>query len=161
VRDQRADNLAKILVRYSTQVKEGDVCVVTGASSAEPLILAIYEEVLRAGGNPIVQMAPEEAAASFYRLASDAQLDWVSPTAEWTAEHADVRIGVISDANTRALSQVDPAKQARAQQARRHLSDRILRRSAAGEHRWALTAFPTHGLAAEAAMSLSEIRGLL
>jgi aminopeptidase len=58
MRDQRVENLAKILVQYSTQVKKDDAVVIGGASSAEPLILAIYEEVLRAGGNPIVQMAP-------------------------------------------------------------------------------------------------------
>jgi aminopeptidase len=156
MRDGRAENLAKILVRYSTEVGEGDVTVIQAASSAEPLVLAIYEEVLRAGGLPIVNMAPEEAAASFYRLASEQQLDWVSPTAEWTAENADVRISVIADDNPKALSRVDPARQARAQKARKHLSDTILRRAAAGEHRWSLTAFPTHGLAAEAGMSLSE-----
>src|SRR5205814_1789965 len=35
-------------------------------------------------------------------------------------------------------------------------SETLMRRSAAGEHRWSLTAFPTDGLAAEAGMSLSE-----
>jgi aminopeptidase len=156
VRDQRAEALAQILVRYSTKVERGETVMIGGASSAEPLLLAIYEEVLRAGGNPIMQMAPEEAAASFYRLASDEQLDWISPTNAWVYEHADVVIRVISDDNTRALSSADPAKQARAQQSRKQLSDTMMRRAAAGELRWVLTAFPTHGLAGEAGMSLTE-----
>ena len=59
MRDQRVENLAKILVRYSTKVEKGESVVIGGASSAEPLLLAIYEETLRAGANPIVQMAPE------------------------------------------------------------------------------------------------------
>src|SRR5215217_8240950 len=107
MRDQRVQNLAKILVQYSTGVKKDDAVVIGGASSAEPLLLSVYEEVLRAGGNPIVQMAPEEAAASFYRLASDDQLDWIPPTSEWVYNEADVVIRVISDHNTRALSNVD------------------------------------------------------
>jgi aminopeptidase len=156
MRDQRAENLAKILVQYSTKVENGETVVIGGASSAEPLLLAIYEEVLRAGGNPIMQMSPEEAAASFYRLASDEQLDWIPPTTAWTYENADVVIRVISDDNTRALSNVDPAKQARSQQARKSLSDTMMRRAAEGELRWVLTAFPTHGLAGEAGMSLTE-----
>src|SRR3954453_8692342 len=119
MRDPRCENLVKILVRYSTEVKKGDVVMIGAASSGEPLLLAIYEEVLRAGGNPIVQMAPEEAAASFYRLATDDQVEWIPPTSEWVYDHADVLIRVISDDNTRALSNVDPAKQARAQQARK------------------------------------------
>jgi aminopeptidase len=156
MRDQRAEALAQILVRYSTKVEEDDVCVIQGGSSAEALVLAVYEEVLRAGGLPIVQMAPEESMASYYRLASDKQLDWVAPTSTWIAENADVRIAIIAEQNTRALSNVEPAKQARAQQARKHLSDVAMRRSAEGSYRWVLTAFPTHGLAGEAAMSLSE-----
>jgi aminopeptidase len=156
MRDQRAEALARILVRYSTKVAEDDVCVIQGATSAEPLVLAVYEEVLRAGGLPIVQMAPEEGMASYYRLASDKQLEWLAPTAMWLAENADVRIAIISDDNTRALSNVDPAKQARAQQARKPLMNVTMKRSAEGSYRWALTAFPTHGLAGEAGMSLSE-----
>jgi aminopeptidase len=156
MRDQRAQALAQILVQYSTKVAEDDVCVISGATSAEALVLAVYEEVLRAGGLPIVQMAPEEGLASYYRLAGDKQLEWVAPTATWLAEHADVRIAIISEDNTRALSTVDPAKQAKAQAARKHLSDVTMQRSAEGSYRWVLTAFPTHGLASEAAMSLTE-----
>jgi aminopeptidase len=156
MRDQRVENLAKILVQYSTAVKKDEAVVIGGASSAEPLLLAIYEEVLRAGGNPIVQMAPEEAAASFYRLASDEQLDWIPPTTQWVYDNADVVIRVISDDNTRALSNVDPAKQARTQSARKDLSDTMMRRAAEGSLRWSLTAFPTHGLAGEAGMALTE-----
>jgi aminopeptidase len=155
MRDQRAEALAQILVRYSTKVKTGDVCVIQGTTTAEPLIQAIYEEVLRAGGLPVMQLTTEEAAAAFYGLASDDQLDWVPPPAEWAAEQADVRIVAMADANPRALSQVDPKKQARAQTARRPMMEATMRRAAAGEHRWALTLFPTNAYASEAGMSLS------
>jgi aminopeptidase len=156
MRDQRADALARILVRYSTRVGEGDVCVVQGSTSAEPLVQAVYEEVLRAGGLPVVQLTPENAAAAFYSLASDEQLAWVPPPAEWAAESADVRIAIMAEANTRALTRADPRKQARAQTARKPLMDTAMRRSAAGEYRWALTLFPTHAHASEAGMSLTE-----
>jgi aminopeptidase len=156
VRDQRVESLAKILVQYSTGVKKGDTVVIGGASSAEPLLLSIYEEVLRAGGYPIVQMAPEEATASFYRLASDDQLSWIPPTTEWVYANADVVIQAMSHENPRALSNADPAKQARSQQARKGLSDTMMRRAAEGSLRWSLTAFPTHAMAGEAGMSRSE-----
>ena len=156
MRDQRAEALASILVRYSTRVAKGDVCVIQGSTIAEPLVQAVYEEVLRAGGLPIMQLTTEEAAAAFYALASDEQLDWVPPTAEWATENADVRIAIMAEQNTRALSSADPKKQARAQQARKQLMETSMRRSAAGEYRWALTLFPTHAHAGEAGMSLSE-----
>jgi aminopeptidase len=156
MKDQRAEALAQILVRYSTKVQKGDVCIIASTTPAEPLALAVYEEVLRAGGLPIVQLAPDGATASFYELASDEQLDWVSPPALWAAENADVRIGIMADSNPRELSQADPKKQGRAQKARRPLLDMTMKRAAAGEHRWALTLFPTHAYAAEANMSLAQ-----
>src|SRR5205085_7367672 len=99
VRDQRAHALAQILVRYSTEVREGDVCVIQSTSNAEPLVQAVYEEVLRAGGLPIMQLSTEGAAPAFYDLASDAQLDWIPPTSQWVADHADVRIAIMADTN--------------------------------------------------------------
>ena len=50
MRDPRVERLAKILVGYSTEVKEGEVVSIDGESAAEPLLLAVYEEVLEAGG---------------------------------------------------------------------------------------------------------------
>ena len=55
--DQRVLNHAKILVRYSTRVGEGDTCLIEGPTAAEPLIAAVYDEVLRAGGQPVLAMA--------------------------------------------------------------------------------------------------------
>jgi aminopeptidase len=156
VRDQRAEALARILVRYSTRVSEGDVCVIQSTTTAELLVQAIYEEVLRAAGRPIMQLATAGATAAFFDLASDEQLDWVPPTSTWAAESADVRIAVMADANARELSRADPKRQARAQQARKPLMETSMRRAAAGEYRWAVTLFPTHAYAGEAGMSLAE-----
>jgi aminopeptidase len=156
VRDSRADALAQILVRYSTRVGEGDVCVIQSTTPAEVLVQAVYEEVLRAGGLPILQVSTEGAQAAFFDLATDTQLDWVPPTSEWIAENADVRIGIMADVNARELSSTDPKKQARVSKARQGLMESTMRRSAAGEHRWALTLFPTHAYASEAGMSLRD-----
>ena len=154
MRDQRADALAQILVQYSTRVQPDDVCVIQSTTVAEPLIQAVYEEVLRAGGLPIVQLTTEGAAPAFYELANDKQLEWIPPTAKWTAENADVRINVMADANTRALSQVDPKRQAKVQKARKPLMETSMQRAAEGKERWSLTLFPTHAYASEAGMSL-------
>ncbi|MEX2194370.1 MAG: aminopeptidase [Thermoleophilaceae bacterium] len=156
MRDQRAEALARILVHHSTQVREGDVCVIQSTTTAEPLLQAVYEEVLRAGGLPVLQVSTEGALASFYELASDAQLEWIPPTATWAAEESDVRIAIMADANPRALSQADPKRQAQAQKARKPLMDTTMKRSAEGSYRWALTLFPTHAYAAEAGMSLAR-----
>jgi aminopeptidase len=156
VRDQRADALAQILVRYSTRVKKGDVCAIQSSTAAEVLVQAVYEEVLRAGGLPILMLTTEGAQPALYELASDEQLDWIAPTAEWVAENADVRIAIMAEVNSRELSGADPKKQSRAQKARQPLLETLMRRTAAGEYRWSLTLFPTHAYASEAGMSLGQ-----
>jgi aminopeptidase len=155
MRDPRVTALAQILVRHSTRVSEGDVCTLEGESGAEPLLQAVYEEVLRAGGNPIVNMGLEGQSTAFFENASDEQLQWISPTAEWTTENADVRIAVMASQNTRALSQVPPERQAMRQAATQRLMKRLMERSAEGSYRWALTLFPTQAYASEAGMSLA------
>jgi aminopeptidase len=160
LRDQRADALAQILVRYSTEVREGDVCAIQSTTNAEPLVQAVYEEVLRAGGLPIMQLSTEGSAPAFFELASDAQLEWIPPTSQWVADHVDVRIAIMADANARELSDVDPKRQARVQKARKPLMDAAMKRSAAGDYRWCLTLFPTNAYASEAGMSLAHYENL-
>ena len=156
MRDQRAEALARILVEYSCDVKEGEVCLVQGETAGELLLLSLYEQVLRRGAFPIVELMMEGQSATFFKYATDTQLDWVPPPAEWGAEHADARLRVMADTNTRALSGIDPERQTRRQSAVRPLMETMMQRSAAGELRWALTLFPTQAYAAEADMSLAE-----
>ena len=156
MKDPRITALAEILVRHSTKVAEGDVCTIEGESAAEPLLQAVYEEVLKAGGNPIVNMALEGQSATYFEHASDAQLGWISPIAEWAVENADVRIAVMATQNTRALSQVPPERQAMRQAATQSLMKRSMERSAEGTYRWALTLFPTQAYASEAGLSLAQ-----
>ena len=77
-------------------MSEGDVCTIEGESAAEPLLQAVYEEVLKAGGNPIVNMALEDQSSAYFKHASDSQLEWVSPVSEWAVENADVRIAAMA-----------------------------------------------------------------
>jgi aminopeptidase len=156
VRDPRADNLAKILVGYSTKVQEGDMVVIDGESAAEPLLLAIYEETLKAGGHPMLNVGIDGQSASYFKLAGDAQLDWVSPISEWMVDNADVRISVGASTNTRELSAVPPERQTRRQAATGELMNRAMRRSAEGSYRWCYTLYPTGAYASEAEMSLAD-----
>jgi aminopeptidase len=156
LRDPRVTNLAQILVRYSTAVKEGETVVIEGSSAAEPLIAAVYEEVLEAGGNPVVAMAFDSQPAAYYRLASDAQLEWVSPLSEWAAEESDCRIAIGAETNTRQLSRVDPERQTKRQAATKHLMEQTMKRAAEGAHRWVYTIYPTNAYASDAEMSLEE-----
>src|ERR1700712_6031400 len=100
--DSRTEGLAKILVGYSTKVKEGEVVSIDGESAAAPLLLAVYEEVLKAGGNPVLNVALDGQIAAYFKHASDKQLEWISPFAEWMVDHAGGRMGVGASTTTRA-----------------------------------------------------------
>jgi aminopeptidase len=156
VRDPRVTALARVLVGYSTGVKPGEVCLIEGEVAAEPLLHAVYEEVLAAGGHPIVNLSMQGQAATYFKHATDDQLEWVSPVSKWGAENADVRIMAMASANTRELSAVAPERQTARQRAMEPVMSTALARAAAGEFRWALTLFPTHAYASEAEMSLSD-----
>ncbi|HEX5375671.1 MAG TPA: aminopeptidase [Solirubrobacterales bacterium] len=156
MRDSRAESLAKILVGYSTKVAEGEVVSIDGEVGAEPLLRAVYEEVLKAGAHPILNVALDGLASVYYKHASDAQLEWISPVTEWMAEKADVRIAVGASANTRELSAVPPERQTRRQTAVGDLLAKMMDRSAAGDFRWCYTLYPTNAYASEAEMSLAD-----
>lgn len=156
MRDPRVTALAQILVNYSTGVKRGETCVIQSEVVAEPIVQAVYEEVLKAGGLPIVQLALTEGAPAFYKLASEEQLKWVAPTQEWIYENIDNRIVIMADTNPHALSGVDPVKQSIVSAARKPLMTKSMQRSADGEYNWSLTLFPTHAYASAAGMSLAE-----
>ena len=156
MRDPRADNLAKILVGYSTGVKEGDKVVIDGESAAEPLLMAVYEEVLKVGAHPVMNVALDGQSVAYFKHASDAQLEWISPVSEWLLDNADVRIAIGAASNTRELSGVPPERQMRRQSATGELLGRAMERSANGELRWCYTLFPTNAYASEAEMSLTD-----
>ena len=156
MRDPRAENLAKILVGYSTEVKAGEVVSIDGEIGAEPLLRAVYEQVLKAGAHPILNVGLDGLAATYYEHATDEQLEWISPLMQWTVENADVRIGIGASANTRELSAIPPERQMRRQTATGPVLNRMMERSAAGEFRWCYTLYPTNAYASEAEMSLRD-----
>jgi aminopeptidase len=154
--DPKVQNLAKILVGYSTKVKEGEVVSIDGENAAAPLLLAVYEEVLKAGGNPVLNVALDGQIAAYFKHASDKQLEWISPFAEWMVDHADVRIAIGATTNTRELSGVPPERQSLRQSVTGDLMQRAMKRSADGDFRWVYTIFPTSAYASEAEMSLAD-----
>ncbi len=74
MRDARIDKLAGVLVNYSVAVKRGDVVRISGATAAMPLARAVYREVLRAGGHPLLRLADDECIDIFYAQAGPKQL---------------------------------------------------------------------------------------
>lgn len=154
--DPRVTTMARILVEHSTRIGEGDLVLINSSVLAEPLVSELYRMALLRGAHPHIRIRLPGLEETFYRHATDAQLDFLSPLDCYVYEQFDVVISILSDANTRALSNVDPVKQVRVQKAHRPLMETFMKRGASGDLRWCATLFPTHAYAQDAEMSLSE-----
>jgi aminopeptidase len=156
VGDPRVERLAEVLVDYSTDISSGQLVLLETTALAGSLLRPLFRRVLEAGGHPQVRVGLEGVTESLLERGSDEQLDWVNPVRREELERADARIFVDAGSNTRHLTEVDPARQARMSRARQPLRDRFLERSAAGEVRSVVTLFPTNAAAQDAAMSFSQ-----
>ncbi len=154
--DLRIEKLAELLVNYSVTIRKGDKVAIQGGSLAEPLLKAVYAKVLQAGGNPFLISSPEGLDEIFYRYASDDQLQHIPPPTKLIMETYDVRISILGEGNTRALSNVDSKKMVLRQQARSGIMKTFLDRAAKGKLHWTLAPFPTNAYAQDADMSLDE-----
>ena len=151
----RLRRLADVLVGYSGGVRPGDLTVIQGTMNVEPLLEELYGAVLRARGHPAMRCTPEVEGVLLGE-GSDEQIEWLNPAESEDIEQADVWIVIDSPSNTKALTSVDPERQARVQRARIGWRERYLERALSGDLRWVLTAYPTNGAAQDAEMSLAE-----
>jgi aminopeptidase len=156
MRDERTEKLAQILTEYSIPMESGQTAAIEGTSLGEPLMLAIYERLLKRGVHVLLRPRLPNAEEVFFTHARAAQLDHVWEVDRWVFEKIDARFVVLADGNTKQLSRIDPAKQAQVARSRNDLMETFLRRSAAGELRWMVTLFPTEGYAIDAGMSLAD-----
>jgi aminopeptidase len=154
--DPRVENLAKVLVNYSTGVKAGDWVLVQGNILALPLVNEVVRQALHAGGNVNVLLDSEELTESILTESGDTQLKWVSPIESMVVEKVDCMINLRASGNTRAMNGVAPEKQRLRQSARRQIMSTYLQRAAQGDLRWVLTNYPCPAFAQDADMSLRD-----
>ncbi|MEN6571096.1 MAG: aminopeptidase [Anaerolineaceae bacterium] len=157
--DSRIQNLAKILIHYSTKVKKDDKVMIRGFPLdpvATPLLAELYREVLRAGGHPHIEVDLENVQYIFLTEAADFQLLHPDPVAKMVAEEFDVDIRIGANTNTRALSSVKPEAWQLYSRSSREYTDTFYRRTAEGKLRWTVSRFPTLAYAQDAEMSQEE-----
>ena len=153
--DTKLARLADVLVGYSAGVKPGELVLLEAPVIVEPLLDEMYRAVLEAGGQPVTRVGLD-LAEILLNEGNDDQVTWVNPARREDIERADVRIVIEATTNTKAMTSIDPARQALVERSRSELRDRYLERAMSGELRWVLSAYPTNAAAQDAEMSLSE-----
>ncbi|HEX6710740.1 MAG TPA: aminopeptidase [Rubrobacter sp.] len=149
--DGRVGKLARVLVDYSIEAREGDQVLVFGEVGAGPLFNELYARLLQVGATPITQVSLPGMQELFFEHAQELHYKEIPGVTRAIYEGVDAQIGIRSPSNTRALANVDPSKQQDLQRRNRPLSEMVLEKD-----RWVLTLFPTEALAQEAYMSLAE-----
>ncbi|GAC1471307.1 MAG: aminopeptidase [Isosphaeraceae bacterium] len=150
MREELVTRWADLLVDYCLRVSPGETILIGSELEAEPLIEACYRAVVLRRAHPLVRIEFPRLSEFFLRHATEEQLLFVSPLAIQEASGIDGRIRIAAERDTRAMSQVDPRRQAELDRARGPV------RNAARAKRWVLTQYPTPAYAADAGMSLDE-----
>jgi len=159
--DLRVEKLADLLVQYSIAAKPGQKIAIQGSTLAEPLLRAVYASVIRAGAHPMLLPTLPGLEETFFRLASDEQLEHVQPPFRLVVESYDGLIAILASGNTKTLSGIPPEKLARNQRATGEITRTVMKRHSEGTLRWVGTLFPTAAAAQDAEMGLEEFENLV
>lgn len=152
MRDVRWNQLADILVSYSTRVKPGDRVLINMMEvETKPLVEAVYEEVIRSGGFPEVYYSSDFLKRSLMKYGTDEQVDWEPEMEARGMEWADVYIGLRGARNPYEFGDI-PAERLAAH--RRAMGKISSRRNEL--ERWVLVRVPNETFAQQCGMSLEQ-----
>jgi len=156
LRDPRIANLARLVVDYCVSIKEGEEVSINGSVESIPFIRELVKEIVQRGGYPIIQITDESIIEAFYKYAPENVLRHISPIEREMTQKINATIRILAPTHTKPLVGVDPEKLRIRSMATRELSEIFLKRSAVGELKWVVVAYPTRALAQEAGMSIEE-----
>jgi aminopeptidase len=152
------EKMAEVIINYSTAVQPGERVLLRGTGpAAEPLIEALYQAALQAGGQafPYIHLRDEdslaiEATENLELLAA------VNPMLKLMYETCEVIVRVEASENPRALSNYAPERQKARLQALAGVMSIQMEREGNGTLRRCTTQIPTQGYAQAAGMSLRQ-----
>jgi aminopeptidase len=154
--DSRIQKMAHVLVHYSTAVKPGDLVLFRGTSPlAQPLMQALYEEALLAGGHPFNYVHMSQENTIMLSAGTESQLEKINPMLKLMYDTADVIIRIEAEENTQGSAGFPPEKAKAWMRYYGGLMNIQSDREAKGTLRRCTTLFPTNAYAQDAGMPLS------
>lgn len=153
--DPRIARMARVLVEYSVEVKEGWEVAVVGSPVALPLIKSICREVISKGAHPYVMLSNPWLEEMLLDEGSEAQLTRINPYSLRMVKESDAIIRILSEENTRSYNNVDPARLGLLKKGAGPIGSGYMQRIMEGRPH-SLTLYPTEAYAQDAEMSLSE-----
>ncbi|MCL4302681.1 MAG: aminopeptidase [Anaerolineae bacterium] len=152
------EKMAEVIINYSTAVQPGERVLLRGTSpAAEPLIQALYQAALRAGGQAFTYMhLRDEDSLAIEATDNPDLLAAVNPMLKLMYETCQVIVRVEASENPRALSSYPSERQRARLKAGGAVMSIQMEREGKGTLRRCTTQFPTQGYAQAAGMSLRQ-----
>jgi aminopeptidase len=152
--DNRTQKLAKIIVSYSLKVKHDENVIISGSTEASDFILALYKEVLYAGGHPGLRLSLPGIAPIFYKYAREHHIKKYPKSFDFQVKDAQKYIGIDTESNTKELTSANPKKIVEREKITRPISDYIV--NAKDKIRRVTVGYPCQALAQDAEMSIHD-----
>ena len=161
--DSRITKMAEVLINYSLAVQPGERVLIRSTSpAAEPLVQALYQVGLRAGGEVFTYIHLRDEDSLAIEATDDLDLlAEVNPMLKLMYETCDALIRIEASENPRALSGYAPEVQKARSQAAFGVISIQMEREGNGSLRRCTTQFPTAAYAQAAGMSLSQYEAFL
>jgi len=153
--DSRIENLAKLCVQYSVDVKPKEKVLIQGNVAAFPLIRELFKECLLGGAYPTI-IPSLDLEYLFFKYAKEHQLKFVSPFERFLVKDADIAIRISCEPNPKRLTNINPEKIGIVRASKKEIMEIFLRRMGEGKLKWVVLPYPINDQAQEAAMSLEE-----
>lgn len=151
--DPRWEQLADVLVNYSTATRPGEKVQITMMEvETFPLARAVYAAAIKAGGLPNVEFQSAYLERDLMRYGSKEQLDWIPEMSAYGMEWADVYIGLRGARNLHEFTGIAPDKITAHRRALGKVS--AMRNELT---RWVLVRVPNESFAQQAESSLDEM----
>lgn len=146
--------LARVMLNHSLHVKPKEKVLISVSDLGLPLGKAVYQECLKMGAVPLMDVSVSGLDYPFFTLANDYQIEQIAEeVVKAKIKWADAYVRIVADENLRELSQVDPAKMMKRTKLVRPLMDPMI-----DSDRWILTWYPTPAMAQEAGVSVEWMR---
>jgi aminopeptidase len=154
--DKRWYQLGEILVNYSTAVKPGErVMIAMHEVETLPLVQAVYEHAVKAGGLVQVQFLSETLRHALLRSGTDEQAAWVPEVEAYGMEWADVYIGLRGAHNLFEMADINPQRLTLSQRANGKISTMRWEKT-----RWNLVRVPNADFAQQAHTDLQTMEDM-
>jgi aminopeptidase len=146
--DPRYQELANLLVRYSTRIKKGEVVQIDAIDIPDDFVVVLIREIRKAGGIPLVETYHPRVRRELVRELCDAGGKLMADLELARMKKLDAYIGLRGSANTSEMSDVPSVvMQKYAKISRPALDQRV------NHTKWVVLRWPTPSMAQSAGMS--------